>query len=119
MARRPTLEFLKTESGAGLVLTVAAAAALAMANSHWAPAYFAFVNHPIPVRVGDFAETRTVLGWVKDGLMAIFFLVVGMEIKFEVRRRAGRRRPRPTSPLPSRRWRWPRRACPPPFGCSC
>ena len=86
MARRPTLEFLKTESGAGLVLTVAAAAALAMANSHWAPAYFAFVNHPIPVRVGDFAETRTVLGWVKDGLMAIFFLVVGMEIKFEVLR---------------------------------
>ena len=86
MARRPTLEFLKTESGAGLVLTVAAAAALAMANSHWAPVYFAFVNHPIPVRVGDFAETRTVLGWVKDGLMAIFFLVVGMEIKFEVLR---------------------------------
>ena len=86
MARRPTLEFLKTESGAGLVLTVAAAAALGMANSHWAPAYFAFVNYPIPVRVGDFAETRTVLGWVKDGLMAIFFLVVGMEIKFEVLR---------------------------------
>ncbi len=86
MARRPTLEFLKTESGAGLVLTVAAAVALAMANSHWSSAYFAFVNHPIPVRVGDFAETRTVLGWVKDGLMAIFFLVVGMEIKFEVLR---------------------------------
>jgi NhaA family Na+:H+ antiporter len=86
MARRPTLEFLKTESGAGLVLAAAALAALAMANSRWAPDYFALVDAPVPVRIGGFAETRSVLGWVKDGLMAIFFLVLGMEIKFEVLR---------------------------------
>jgi NhaA family Na+:H+ antiporter len=86
MARRPTLEFLKTESGAGLVLVVAALAALAVANSRWAPQYQAFVAWRIPVRVGDFEETLSVLDWVRDGLMSVFFLVVGMEIKFEVLR---------------------------------
>jgi NhaA family Na+:H+ antiporter len=86
MARRPTLEFLKTESGAGLVLVVAALAALAIANSRWAPQYHAFIELPVPVRVGEFEETLSVLDWVRDGLMAVFFLVVGMEIKFEVLR---------------------------------
>jgi Na+:H+ antiporter, NhaA family len=86
MARRLTLDFLKTESGAGAILAVAALAAVIMANSRWAGAYFTFVDWPIAVRVGDFAQTRPVFGWVKDGLMAIFFLVVGMEIKFEVLR---------------------------------
>jgi len=86
MARRLTLDFLKTESGAGLVLAAAALAAVVVANSPWAARYVAFVAHPISVRLGAFAETRSVLAWVKDGLMAIFFLVVGMEIKFEVLR---------------------------------
>ena len=86
MARRLTLDFLKTESGAGAILAAAAAAALLMANSRWAGAYFAFIDWPVALRIGDFAQTRPVLGWVKDGLMAIFFLVVGMEIKFEALR---------------------------------
>ena len=86
MARRLTLDFLKTESGAGLLLAAAAVAAVLMANSPWAGSYFAFIAWPIDLRLGDFAQSRTVLSWVKDGLMAIFFLVVGMEIKFEVLR---------------------------------
>jgi NhaA family Na+:H+ antiporter len=86
MARRPTLEFLKTESGAGLVLVAAALAALAIANSQWAPQYRTFIAWRIPVRIGDFEETLSVVDWVRDGLMAVFFLVVGMEIKFEVLR---------------------------------
>jgi NhaA family Na+:H+ antiporter len=86
MARRPTLEFLKTESGAGVVLALAALAALVMANSEWAAQYRAFVEWPIPVRIGDFAQTLSVLDWVRNGLMAVFFLVVAMEIKFEVLR---------------------------------
>ncbi len=86
MARRLTLDFLKTESGAGAILAAAAAAAVIVANSPWAGAYFTFIDWPIAVRIGDFAQTRSVLSWVKDGLMAIFFLVVGMEIKFEVLR---------------------------------
>jgi NhaA family Na+:H+ antiporter len=86
MARRLTLDFLKTESGSGLILAAAALAAVAAANSPWSSSYFAFVDAPIAVRIGDFAQTRSVLAWIKDGLMAIFFLVVGMEIKFEVLR---------------------------------
>ncbi len=86
MARRPTLDFLKTESGAGLILALAAAAAVIAANSAASGAYFAFVDAPFSVRLGAFAQTRAVASWVKDGLMAVFFLVVGMEIKFEVLR---------------------------------
>lgn len=86
MARRSTVEFLRTESGAGLLLVVAALTALAMANSHWATQYRAFVDCPVPIRIGPFSETLSVLDWVREGLMAVFFLVVGMEIKFEVLR---------------------------------
>ncbi len=86
MARRLTLDFLKTESGAGAILAAAAVAAVIMANSRWAGAYFAFVDWPVPVRLGPFAETRSLFAWVRDGLMAIFFLVVGMQVKFEVLR---------------------------------
>ena len=86
MARRPTLDFLKTESGAGLILALAALAAVVAANSPATADYFSFINKTISVQLGAFAETRSVASWVKDGLMAIFFLVVGMEIKFEVLR---------------------------------
>ncbi len=86
MARAPTLSFLKTEAGAGLILAAAAAAALAMANSSLRGEYFAFIARPIAIQIGPFAEILSLAGWVKDGLMAVFFLVVGMEIKFEVLR---------------------------------
>jgi len=86
MARPSTLAFLKTESGAGVTLALAALGAVAMANSPWARAYFDFTGAPVNVRVGAFDQTRSVLGWTRDGLMAIFFLVVGLEIKFEVLR---------------------------------
>jgi NhaA family Na+:H+ antiporter len=84
LSRRPTLEFLKTEAAAGLILAAAAAAALILANSAAAPDYFGFIHAPFTVRIGAFEETAEVLDWVKHGLMAVFFFVVGMEIKFEV-----------------------------------
>ena len=86
MARRPTLDFLRTEAGAGALLVIASGVAALAANSPLAPDYFAFVEAEIPVRIGAFAQTLSVGGWVKDGLMAVFFMVVGMEIKFEVLR---------------------------------
>jgi NhaA family Na+:H+ antiporter len=84
LSRRPTLEFLKTEAASGLILASAALAALVLANSPWAADYFGFIHAPLTVRIGPFEESADVLDWVKHGLMAVFFFVVGMEIKFEV-----------------------------------
>ena len=84
MAKRITLDFLKTESAAGLVLVGAALAAAVMANSPWSPAYFGFIRAPFTLQVGGFRETLSVLDWIKEGLMAVFFFVVGLEIKYEI-----------------------------------
>jgi NhaA family Na+:H+ antiporter len=84
MSTRATLAFLKTETGSGLILVLAAAAAIAMANSPLAEGYFAFVHRELTIQVGGFHETLSVLTWVKSGLMAIFFFVVGLEIKYEI-----------------------------------
>jgi NhaA family Na+:H+ antiporter len=84
LALRPTLEFLKTEAGGGAALVVAAAAAMIVANSPWAHVYFASINAPFEVTFGAFSETLSVQAWIKDALMAVFFFVVGLEIKQEV-----------------------------------
>jgi NhaA family Na+:H+ antiporter len=81
---RSTLEFLKTETGSGLVLVLAALAAVVWANSPWAGGYDSFIHHDLPVRFGPFEETMTVAGWVKTALMPVFFFVVGLEIKHEI-----------------------------------
>ncbi len=84
MARRITLDFLKTESASGVILATAALAAIALANSPWAHVYFGFIHEPFTIQVGAFTEALPVVDWVKDGLMAVFFFVVGMEIKYEI-----------------------------------
>jgi NhaA family Na+:H+ antiporter len=84
MAKRITLDFLKTESASGVILVAAALAAIALANSPWSGAYFDFIHQPFTVQLGAFTETLPVLDWVKEGLMAIFFFVVGLEIKYEI-----------------------------------
>lgn len=84
MARRLTLEFLKTEAASGAVLGVAALAALIVANSAWAETYFAVLKGYQTLQLGPIALTLPLSEWVKEGLMAIFFLVVGLEIKYEI-----------------------------------
>lgn len=84
MSKRITLDFLRTESASGAILAGAALLAVLLANSPWAGAYFSFIEHPIALQVGAFHETLSVLEWVKEGLMAVFFFVVGLEIKFEI-----------------------------------
>ncbi|MGH7024759.1 MAG: Na+/H+ antiporter NhaA [Caulobacteraceae bacterium] len=83
MAGRLTLAFLKTESSAGLAPAATAALALILANSPLAGRYFAFLAKPIPVQFGAFAETASVQDWIRSGLMAAFFLILGLELKFE------------------------------------
>lgn len=81
--RRPTLEFLQTEAGSGLVLGLAALAGMLAANSSLSWAYFGFVHAPFTVQFGAFRQTASVLDWTKQGLMSVFFLVVGLELKYE------------------------------------
>jgi NhaA family Na+:H+ antiporter len=84
--RRPTLDYLKTESGAGLLLVGAAVTSLALANSSHRHAYFALAAMHIPLRVGAFAVDLSLADWVREGLMPLFFLVLGMQLKFELLR---------------------------------
>ena len=80
LALRPTLDFLKTEAGGGAALIAAAVLALFLANSPWAGDYFALVQHPSSITIGGFSETLSIQAWIKDGLMAVFFFVVGLAL---------------------------------------
>jgi len=84
--RRLTLSYLRTESGAGLVLPVAAVAAIGLATSGYAAHYRGLIGAPIAIQVGGFAATMYVAAWVRALLMPLFFLVLGMELKFELLR---------------------------------
>lgn len=86
MARRITLDFLRTESASGAILVAAAVAAIVLANSPGASAYLEFIEQPVTVQLGGFRETLSALEWVRQGLMPIFFFVLGMEIKYEMAR---------------------------------
>ena len=84
MARKLTLDFLKTEAASGLALALAAVAALIVANSPWSADYFAWLKSVHAVQIGPLRLEETVSDWIKEGLMAVFFLVVGLEIKYEI-----------------------------------
>jgi NhaA family Na+:H+ antiporter len=81
---RPFAEFFRLEASGGILLLVAAAAALVLANSPAGPGYFRFWSTPVTVGGGSWVLTKPLLLWVNDGLMALFFFVVGLEIKREV-----------------------------------
>jgi Na+:H+ antiporter, NhaA family len=76
--------FLRLESAGGLVLIAAALVALAISNSPLAGAYRDVLSLPLEIRVGALELGKPLHLWIDDGLMAIFFLLVGLEIKREV-----------------------------------
>jgi Na+:H+ antiporter, NhaA family len=80
----PFVRFAKMEAASGILLLASTIAAVAWANSPWAESYHAIWNTPLSVAFGRFALTETNHEWVNDGLMAVFFFVVGLEIKREV-----------------------------------
>ena len=77
-------EFVAQESAAGILLAIGAAAALTLANLPFAFLCDAFLDTPVEVRVGALRIAKPLLLWVNDGLMAVFFFLVGPEIKREV-----------------------------------
>ena len=76
-------EFLRLESAGGVLLLIAAVIALLIANSPLAGYYEVFLDTPVIVQVGQLAIDKPLLLWVNDGLMAIFFFLIGLEIKRE------------------------------------
>ncbi|QZD95266.1 Na+/H+ antiporter NhaA [Qipengyuania gelatinilytica] len=77
-------DFLQKESAGGIVLIFAAALALAVANSPLASAYTGFLEIPVVAAIGSFVIDKPLLLWINDGLMAVFFFLVGLEVKREV-----------------------------------
>jgi len=81
---RGALEFAHHEASGGVMLLVAAALALVLANSAFASLYGALLETPVVIRVGALEVDKSLLHWINDGLMAIFFFHVGLEIKREL-----------------------------------
>ncbi len=77
-------DFLKLESASGILLMVAAVLAMIVANSPLDLYYTRLLNVPVEVRVGDLEIAKPLLLWVNDGLMAVFFFLIGLELKREI-----------------------------------
>ncbi|MEP5938437.1 MAG: Na+/H+ antiporter NhaA [Erythrobacter sp.] len=77
-------DFMKKESAGGIVLIFAAAAALLIANSPFLGSYQVWLDIPIVAGFGGFVIDKPLLLWVNDGLMAVFFFLIGLEVKREV-----------------------------------
>ena len=80
----PLRTFLHLESSTGLVLIFCTAVALALANSPWADAVAGFWSLPLSITLGPINETYPLWYWINDALMALFFFVIGIEIKREL-----------------------------------
>jgi len=76
-------EFFRTEAAGGALLVACACAALLVANSGWADAYHRLLATTIGIAAGGHGLSLSVQQWINDGLMAVFFLLVGLEIKRE------------------------------------
>jgi NhaA family Na+:H+ antiporter len=83
-AQTTFLRFLQAETTGGVLLIIATAVAMLLANSRYAEPFAALWQNHLELRFGRFAIELTVHEWINDGLMACFFLVVGLEIKREL-----------------------------------
>ena len=86
-SRRPLdafAAFFRAESAGGIVLLACAVFALIWANSPAAASYFALWQTPLKVGPGAFSIDKPLLLWINDGLMAVFFFLIGLEIKREL-----------------------------------
>jgi NhaA family Na+:H+ antiporter len=80
----PFQEFFRTEATGGAVLVACACVALVAANSPWADVYQRLLTTTVAIDGGGHGLSLTVHQWINDGLMAVFFLLVGLEIKREI-----------------------------------
>ena len=80
----PAERFIYSETISGALLLVCAIAALVWANSPWSQTYFALRDTPVSLQIGAFSLALDLQHWINDGLMAVFFFVVALEIKREL-----------------------------------
>jgi Na+:H+ antiporter, NhaA family len=81
---RPFQDFAHKQSSGGILLIAATVVALLWANSPWAESYAALWQTKLTVGLGEFSLSKDLTHWINDALMAVFFLVVGLEIKREL-----------------------------------
>lgn len=84
MSAKMLKEFFKLETAAGITLILSALFALLIENSPLKNFYGLLLSTPVAIQIGSFLLQKPLLLWINDGLMAIFFLLVGLEIKREV-----------------------------------
>ncbi len=77
-------EFIQKESASGLLLIGATVLALLFSNTFLLPLYEVFLHVPVEIRVGALHLDKSLYHWVNDGLMAVFFLLIGLEVKREI-----------------------------------
>ncbi len=77
-------DFIKKESSSGILLIFTTILALILSNTFMAPLYQSFLHIPVEIRIGALHLDKSLYHWVNDGLMAIFFLLVGLEVKREI-----------------------------------
>ncbi len=80
---RAIRDFMKMESTGGILLLVASVFAMILANSPMEGVYNLILDTKVTVKIGDFGISKPMLLWINDGLMAIFFFLIGLEIKRE------------------------------------
>jgi len=80
----PIARFMHVEAAGGVVLLLATLAALALANSPLADGFLAFWKTKLGFSIGSFSMEHSLKHWINDGLMAIFFFVIGLEVKREL-----------------------------------
>ncbi|MEH6627410.1 MAG: Na+/H+ antiporter NhaA [Motiliproteus sp.] len=74
-------KFLKLESAGGILLILAAVLAMVLANTPFKPLYDLLLNTPVEIRIGALEIAKPLLLWINDGMMAVFFFLVGLELK--------------------------------------
>lgn len=80
----PIQQFFKLESAGGILLIIAAALAIVFANTPLSSYYDLLLSTPVEIRIGALEIAKPLLLWINDGLMAVFFLLVGLELKREL-----------------------------------
>ena len=77
-------DFISKEAMSGIILFIATVAAVIVANSSWGQSYYDLWHMPLGITLGERTISMTLTYWIDDGLMALFFLMVGLEIKREM-----------------------------------